>query len=85
MAPSVNAGDTVLETNAVTFGALARSGDGPSFQPQVDEADVVLPGGEAGNRRHGRGDDQMGTRATSPAAAAGSAIGNAASLFALVT
>ena len=43
MAPSVTPGDTVLATNSVSFGALPRSGDGPTFQPRVDKANVVIP------------------------------------------
>ena len=84
MAPSVNAGDTVLETNAVTFGALARSGDGPSFQPQVDEADVVLPAVKQATGGTGEATIKWEPSYLN-AAAAGSAIGNAASLFSLVT
>jgi hypothetical protein len=84
MAPSAKPGDTVLETNVVTFGALPRTGDGPSFQPRVDQANVVIPAVKQATG--GTGDATIEwEQSYLNAAAAGSAIGNAAGVFAKVT
>jgi hypothetical protein len=83
MAPSVTAGDTVLDTSAVTFGALPRSGAGPTFQPAVDKADVAIPA-----VKQATGGSGVARIVWEPsylaAAAAGNAIGNAAGAFAKV-
>ena len=82
-APSVKAGDTVLATNSVTFGAEPRSGASPGFQPKVDEADVVIPAVKQATA--GTGQSTISWEPSYLAAgAAGDAIGNVANVFALV-
>ena len=67
----------------VTFGADPRSGDGPRFQPKVDEAEVVIPAVKQATGWTWHRDDQVG--AELPRRDAGDAIGNAANVFARVT
>jgi hypothetical protein len=81
-APSKTKGDTILETNDVTFGTDPRSGDGPRFQPKVDEADVVIPA-----VKQATGGPGTATIKWEPSylANAGDTIGNVANVFARVS
>jgi hypothetical protein len=82
-APSVKDGDTALETNTMTFGADPRTGDGPRFQPKVDEADVVIPAVKQATA--GTGQSTISWEPSYLAAGSGgNAIGNVADVFALV-
>ena len=83
MAPSVTPGDTVLATNSVSFGALPRSGDGPTFQPRVDKANVVIPAVKEATGGTGQATIEW-EQSYLNAASAGNAIGNAAGVFAKV-
>ena len=82
-APSTTPGDTTLDTNSVTWAAEPRTGDGPQFQPKVDEAGVVIPA-----VKQATGGSGLSTIGWEPsylnAAGAGNVIGNAANVFALV-
>ena len=81
-APSKTKGDTILETNDVTFGADPRSGDGPRFQPKVDAAKVVIPA-----VKQATGGPGTATIKWEPSylANSGDVIGNVANVFAQVT
>ena len=82
-APSTTPGDTTLDTNAVSWLADPRTGDGPQFQPRVDEAKVVIPAVKQATG--GTGESTIGwEQSYLDAAGAGNAIGNPANVFALV-
>ncbi len=80
-APSNDPGDSSFDTASVTFEAEARAGAGPSFQPSVEEADVVVPAVQQVTGRAGTSTIEW---EKTYLAATGDAIGNAADLFATV-
>jgi hypothetical protein len=82
-APSSTPGDTNLDTNSVTWAADPRTGHGPQFQPKVEEAAVVIPAVKQATG--GSGLAKIGwEQSYLDAAGAGTTIGNAANVFALV-